>query len=783
MFSGTSCSSAEKSLNEDSGLSNNEYLRDWYVLGPIPVLEDTSQTPDVSQQHNAFSDLLPMENLDEITTGYVTKINSTPYLWKRIQSENAIVDFTTIFQPLNYAYAYAYTEIDMPEDKTVLFGLGSDDGVKVWINGKQVHENWIGRAVHPDDDLVKIDLKKGLNSILVKVQNMEYDWGFSLRPLNPKDLAERFVRSAGRGNVEEVQTLLDVGVDVNSRIGPGLSAFNAAKIGGRDDIVQLLIDRGADTSKPMPPPELLADSLLARTIAGDSPGAEVLVSQNGLILYEKALGLADIGNRVKVTPDTKFRIGSVTKQFTAAAILKLQEEGKLNVNDVVSKYIPDYPRGDEITIHHLLTHTSGIHSFTEKPDFMKTVTMEKTPDEIISMFKDDDLDFNPGDNWHYSNSGYFLLGYLVEKISGQSYGEYLHSTFFEPLGMENTGVHNSSEVLSNEAYGYSYGNGKFHKALNWDMSQAGGAGSLYSTVYDLYLWNEAIFSGKVLSQNSMKAAFTPATLNDGRIPKSFGTGYGYGWQITEYRGLREISHTGGLQGFISALIRYPEQEITVAVVHNSLPSNNVSASQIAQNIAEFYFWQEMASQVSPVVDSSVDVSTYDDYVGQYEYPTGALMQITVEGDRLYAHLGGQPKSEIFPSTRDEFFWKAVDAQVRFVRDASGKVIALIHTQGGRDFEAPKGDIQPIAKVDPVIYNDFVGEYELSANMMLTVTTHNGQLFVQATNQPRFEVFPRSNNEYFYKVVKADILFDRDESGKVIELILNQGGAKYTAEKR
>ncbi len=787
VFSGTSCGVTEKSLKND-GVSNevlraNEYLRDWYVLGPISVLEDTSQTPNAAQQQKAFSDNLPIENLDVIRTGYTTTINSKSYQWKRIQSDKDLVDFTKIFQPLNYAYAYAYTEIEMPEEKTVLFGLGSDDGVKVWINGKNVHENWIGRAVHPDDDLVQAHLVRGKNRVLIKVQNMEYAWGFTFRPLNPKDLTEKFVLSAGRGNMEEVRILLNSGIDVNSKIGPNLTALHAAKIGGRDDIAQLLIDRGADTSLPMPPPELIADSLMVRTIAADSPGAAVLVSQHGDILYEKTFGFADVGNRVKVIPETKFRIGSVTKQFTAAAILKLQEEGKLSVQDPISKYLPDFPRGDEITIHHLLTHTSGIHSFTEKPGFMETVTMKKTPEEIIAMFKNDDLDFNPGDNWHYSNSGYFLLGYLVEKISGQSYGEFLHSVFFKPLGMKNTGVHNSSKILSNEAYGYSYENGNYYKALNWDMSQAGGAGSLYSTVYDLYLWNEAIFHGKVLSESTLQAAFTPATLNDGRIPKGFGTGYGYGWQITEYRGLKEISHTGGLQGFTSALIRYPEKEITIAVLHNSMPSNNVSTSQIAQNIAEFYFWNEMESQVSPVVDSSVNVADYNDYVGQYEYPMGALMQITHEGNRLYAQLGGQPKFEIFPSTRDEFFWKAVDAQVRFVRDASGNVIALVHTQGGRDFEAPKSEIESIAEVDPTIYNDFVGEYELSANIVLKVTTQNGQLFVQASNQPQFEVFPRSENEYFYKVVKADITFHRDASGKVTELVLNQGGGKYTAKKR
>ncbi len=176
--------------------------------------------------------------------------------------------------------------------------------------------------------------------------------------------------------------------------------------------------------------------------------------------------------------DTKFRIGSITKQFTAAAILRLQEQGKLSVRDPLSKFIPDYPRGSEVTLHHLLTHTSGIHSYTGKPNFLETVSAYTTPEDLIKSFKNDPYDFDPGKKWLYNNSGYFLLGYIIEKVSGQSYGEFLKQQFFEPLGMKNTGVHHWSDILEHEAFGYAYEAGRFKKAQNWDMSRAGGAGAL-----------------------------------------------------------------------------------------------------------------------------------------------------------------------------------------------------------------------------------------------------------------------------------------------------------------
>ncbi len=353
----------------------------------------------------------------------------------------------------------------------------------------------------------------------------------------------------------------------------------------------------------MPSKEKIVNWLFAHVIKEGDPGAAVLVAQNGRILYQNGYGYADIGNRVRITPETKFRIGSITKQFTAAAILKLQEDGKLSVDDKLSKYYPDFPHGDEITLYHLLTHTSGLANYTNKPDFLRKVMTETTPAEIVEAIKKDKPDFNPGEKWEYCNSGYFLLGCIVEKVSGKSLETFIQETFFDPLGMKNTGMHHWNRILEREATGYSYVGGKVQRSIDWDMSWAGGAGALYSTVGDLYRWNNALFNGKVLTAASLEAAFTPAQLKDGKVAAAVGQGYGFGWIVGKLRGLRSLAHDGALHGFVSYLMQLPDQKFTVAVLaNNDPPIPELTITEFARRIAQVYLYEKMEPQTSTQVD-------------------------------------------------------------------------------------------------------------------------------------------------------------------------------------
>jgi CubicO group peptidase (beta-lactamase class C family) len=508
----------------------------------------------------------------------------------------------------------------------------------------------------------------------------------------------------------------------------------------------------------------------------------VLVAQNGIVLFEKGYGLADVAHASSFAPDTKSRIGSITKQFTASAILKLQEQGKLSVQDKLSKYFPDFPSGDEVTLHHLLTHTSGIRSYTDKPGFLDKVTSAVEPDDLIKSFQNDAYDFAPGKKWHYDNSGYFLLGRIIEKVSGQSYGDFLRQNFFEPLGMTNTGVHRAGLALEHEALGYQYKGAVFTNALNWDMSWAGGAGALYSTVEDLFHWNEGVFGGKVLKDASLKAAWTPVKTEDSKDDDS-STGYGYGWFSAHTRGAQEISHAGGLNGFSSFIMRLPRENFTVAILANAAPgAAGVEPSQLAHQVTEIYLGEKFNPRPIHQIDPDVSPEAFDPLVGRYDYGMG-VMTVTKEGKHLYAQLAGQPRFEIFPESGTEFFWKVVDAQVTFVKDNQGKVTKAVHHQGGQTIHAPRLEDLKEAKVDAATYDAFVGKYDYGAGKaILTVSREGDRLFAQLTGQPKFEIFPKSSTEFFWKVVDAQIQFVKNDTGKTIKAIHHQGGQTLEAPK-
>ncbi len=236
----------------------------------------------------------------------------------------------------------------------------------------------------------------------------------------------------------------------------------------------------------------------------------VLVAQDGKVLLDKGYGFANLEWDIPNTPTTKFRLGSLTKQFTAASILLLEERGKLKIEDPVKKYMPDAPAAwDKITIFHLLTHTSGIPNFTGFPDYESTEAIPTTPEKLVARFRDKPLEFEPGTKWNYSNSGYVLLGYLLEKISGQKYSEFVQQNIFTPLGMKDSGYDSNSAVIARRAAGYSRSPNGPVNAGYVDMTIPFSAGALYSTTEDLLRWEQGLFGGKVLTAASLAKMTTP----------------------------------------------------------------------------------------------------------------------------------------------------------------------------------------------------------------------------------------------------------------------------------
>jgi CubicO group peptidase (beta-lactamase class C family) len=398
----------------------------------------------------------------------------------------------------------------------------------------------------------------------------------------------------------------------------------------------------------------------------------VLVAQDGKILLDKAYGFANMEWDVPNTPTTKFRLGSITKQFTAASILLLEERGKLKVENPVKKYMPDAPAAwDKITIFHVLTHTSGIPSFTGFPDYDSREAQAMTPGKLVEWFRDKPLEFQPGTKWNYSNSGYALLGYLIEKISGQSYSDFVQQNIFTPLGMKDSGYDSNSAIIAHRAAGYTPGKSGPVNAGFVHMSIPFSAGALYSTTEDLLRWEQGLFGGKVLTAASLAKMTTP-----------FKQDYAFGLGVSTQNGHKMIAHDGGIEGFNTALAYYPDDKLVVAVLANL----NGPAGQIAGNLAKVALGEKV---LLPTERKEITVSPeiLKQYVGTYELTPNFSLAITLEDGQLISQGTNQGKVPMFPESETMFFLKLVDAQIEFVKNEKGEVTNLVLHQNGRDVKA------------------------------------------------------------------------------------------------
>ncbi|MBS1857818.1 MAG: serine hydrolase [Acidobacteria bacterium] len=401
----------------------------------------------------------------------------------------------------------------------------------------------------------------------------------------------------------------------------------------------------------------------------------ILVARGGQVIFSKGYGFANLEWDIPNTPDTKFRLGSVTKQFTAASILLLEERGKLKVDDPVKKYMPDAPAAwDKVTIFHLLTHTSGIPSFTGFPDYAKLEPFPSTPAGLVARFRDKPLEFQPGEKWAYNNSGYVLLGYLLEKITGETYERFVTDNIFTPLGMKDSGYDSNSAIIPRRAEGYVAGKNGFQHAGYIDMTIPLSAGALYSTTLDLLKWQQGLYGGKLLQPASLARMTTP-----------FKNNYAFGLDVgTPPSGHRRFSHGGGIEGFNTELEYYPDDKLTVVVLENA--NGATPPEEIARSLA-------LSALGLPVTlpserqETAVSPELLARYSGAYRLPQGPAVLITHEGNHLIGKLGVQPEVPFFPQSETLFFAKAVDAQIEFTADASQ---LTIH-QNGRDTIARRLD--------------------------------------------------------------------------------------------
>jgi CubicO group peptidase (beta-lactamase class C family) len=412
-----------------------------------------------------------------------------------------------------------------------------------------------------------------------------------------------------------------------------------------------------------------ADALVNAAFRGgdDSPGGTVIVARDGAPVYRAARGMASLELGVRMQPDSILRIGSVTKQFTSAAVMMLAEQGKLALDDEITKFFPDYPtQGRRITVEHLLTHTSGIRSYTSLPAWRGAWGRDFSTSELVDFFKNEPMDFAPGDKYLYNNSAYFLLGAIIEKASGIPYAEFQASHIFGPLGMTRTRHGDMGPVVKGRAQGYQLAGGTIVNAPHISMTQPGAAGALVSTVDDLARWDAAISAGKLLTPGSWRRIFTPYRLTSGKS-----TGYGYGWQVGSFEGRPVQEHGGGIHGFSAYVVRLPEDRVYAAVLANS---TTVDTGALARKLAALAAGKPLADP-APITLAQERLA---EYAGVYQFDDDVKITVTA-AEGLSVQAGNGSPTNIVPMASDRFFVRDSFTRFAFERDQAGTVTGLIRT--------------------------------------------------------------------------------------------------------
>ena len=402
-----------------------------------------------------------------------------------------------------------------------------------------------------------------------------------------------------------------------------------------------------------------ADQFVQAFVDQKSFQGSALLSREGKPLFRKSYGLANAEWNIVNTPDTKFRLGSITKQFTSALILQLAEQGRLSLDDSIRKYYAEAPPSWEaVTIHHLLSHQSGIPSYTDLPGFFeKMATVPRTPIELIRLTQDKPLEFDPGTKYKYDNSGYVLLGYVIEKVTGRKYEDQLRSDILDPLGMKDTGFDSYTAILPHRAEGYLYANGELRRAAYIDMTLPFSAGSLYSTVDDLLKWDQALYGTSVLSEASKQKMWTP-NRND----------YGYGWGIQKRFGTIAVGHDGGIPGFNSIILRLPERKLLAVVLANA---NTLSAGSIAAGLLGIALGEHVEPP-QPHTKISLKPEELRTFEGKYSN-ANINLTIRVEGDHLAVSPGGMALP-FYPANATHFFSDPAGIELEF--DKNGTTVAV-----------------------------------------------------------------------------------------------------------
>ena len=752
-----------------------EFIRSWLVLGPFGSEAGWTNRPG----NAGLAEVMQTDYLATIRgeaevspQSDAVRIGNRTLYWRGVYAERDRVDLSDGLAVQEPRLGYAWAEILAPRDGSAVLALGSGGSVKLWLNGKLLHERLNPRPFRQDDELIPVHMVKGTNRFLLKIGSRAADWSFSCRFLTQTAIDQFLVSAAMNGREERVSFLLTNGASVKARAGPGLTAWQAAKIRGRTELAERLEKQGADLKRSFPSPGQTLDWLVNQNVATNGPGLAMAVLQDGRVIFERGWGLASLEYGIPITPSTVFHVASVSKQFTAFAITLLAQQGKLSVDDELRKYVPEmHDFGKPITLRHLLYHTSGLRDQWELLSLagwrLDDVITQK--DILNILWRQRELNFPPGEEEMYCNSGYTLLAEVAGRVSEQPFLDFTRNTIFRPLGMTNTHFHlDHEEVVRNLACSYAprSGGGYARRVLSYANV---GATSLFTTVEDLARWIANFENPKVGGPEVRRQMQQKGKLNSGKE-----IDYGFGLAIGELRQARTISHGGADAGYRSYLIWLPEHHLGVVLLSN-LGSMDVEG--IARAAAEIFLRDKLAPLVSRNLEAKaksthpVDPSLLDRYVGKYSGSSGRVISIVREGDQLKGDISSGSMQLLTPTGEHEFFVAETKGLVVFSKLDSGKA-----AQYTLQLEGERRVYQRLDAADtvPSTLSDYTGHYrseELGIGCIVKVK--EGQLVLEHRRHGEF-VLQVAGRDRFRASDLGSVQFDWDASGKVTGFKLNGG---------
>ncbi|UCF19594.1 MAG: serine hydrolase [Gemmatimonadota bacterium] len=536
------------------------------------------------------------------------------------------------------------------------------------------------------------------------------------------------------------------------------------------------------------------DQLLAAWDRPGSPGLAVAVVKDGQIVHARGYGQSNLELGTPITPQSVFYLGSVSKQFVAMAIALLEQQGKLSVDDNIRKYVPELPDyGSPITIRHLIHHTSGIRDYLELMGLagLELGYFHEDQGVIELLARQRALNFEPGDQYLYSNSGYLLLAVIVERASGQSLKQYAQEQIFDPLGMENTHFHDDYQhLIVNRASSYFPGEGGYRNFLT--TFDRVGSGGVFSNVEDLFLWDQNFFHHRVGGSDVVERLHERGERNSGRQ-----ISYAFGLVIGEYRGLRVVDHGGALGGYRSDLIRFPDQDFSVIILANL---SSINAGALARRVADIYLTDELellepaAVERPAAADSartraardqlrrrivSMDPAIYADYVGDYEIRPGLIVAVSVEEDRLMAQATGQPSVELLPESESRFFLAEEDVEVEFQRDESGSVYRILIYEGAQETAARRIELEPVT---PDMLEEYEGGYySEELDVTYKISSEDNRLLLRLRYESPTSLSVERKDVAVGNV--GTLLFERDEEDRVTGFSLSSGRVRNVKFER